>query len=94
MSKSSTALQERPARESSELNLGDIGTDMAEDGGSPSLADQVLTKLNALVEPAEGLRWLGTPQARLGGSPIELIERGQSERILHMLIRLEEGIPT
>lgn len=93
MSKSSTALQERPARESSELNLGDIGTDMAENGGSPSLADQVLT-LNALVEPAEGLRWLGTPQARLGGSPTELIERGQSERILHMLIRLEEGVPT
>ena len=58
-----------------------------------SAAAQVLEKLNGLFLPSESLRWLGTPQARLGGSPIELIERGQAERILHLLIRLEEGIP-
>ena len=63
-----------------------------EDALSLSPARQVLTKLNDLFEPSESLRWLGTRQARLGGSPMELIEQGQADRVLRMLIRLEEGV--
>ena len=63
-----------------------------EDVRSLSPARQVLIKLEGLFEPSESLRWLGTRQTRLGGSPMELIERGQADRVLQTLIRLEEGI--
>jgi hypothetical protein len=62
-----------------------------EDTPVSSPARQVLFKLEGLFDPAESLRWLGTRQARLGGSPMELIERGQADRVLQLLIRLEEG---
>jgi len=57
-----------------------------------SLPRQVIIKLTTLLEAEECLRWLATPQADREGSPIDLIERGQAERLLHRLIRLEEGI--
>ena len=53
---------------------------------------QIEQKLNALFPPAESLRWLAEPQAQLGGSPQELIERGEVDRILRLLVRLEQGI--
>jgi hypothetical protein len=62
-----------------------------EDASVSSPARQVLFKLEGLFDPAESLRWLGTRQARLGGSPMELVERGQADRVLQLLIRLEEG---
>lgn len=84
MSSSPTALQERSNSKTKPSHLPNVEP--------PSVADQVLAKLTALVEPEEGFRWLRTPQARLGGSPIDLIERGHADRVLRMLLRLEEGI--
>lgn len=61
---------------------------------SPPLEAQVQRKLEALFPAAEGRRWLDTPQETLGGSPRELLARGEGERILRLLTRLEQGTPT
>ncbi|MEO7719634.1 MAG: hypothetical protein ABIY70_25805 [Capsulimonas sp.] len=56
---------------------------------------QIQAKLNSLFEPTESRRWLEAKLPILEDrSPLELIEAGQSIRLLHMLIRLEEGTPS
>lgn len=43
-----------------------------------------------LIDP-----WLGTPNAAFAGqTPLELIERGEAERIWRMIHELESGTPT
>lgn len=59
-----------------------------------ALSAQIQQKLDTLFPAAEGRRWLDTSQQPLGGSPRELIARGEAERVLRLLIRLEQGIPT
>ncbi|MCI0696019.1 SIR2 family protein [candidate division KSB1 bacterium] len=57
------------------------------------LLEEVENKLNSLFEPAEGQRWLHTPLAMLDGRrPIDLITHGDADRIMQILVRLEEGI--
>lgn len=49
--------------------------------------------LEALFDPEEIKRWLRTPTSTFEGrTPIEIIIRGESDRILEILVRLEEGI--
>ncbi len=55
---------------------------------------QIQRKLEALFPPAEARHWLDTAQPLLDGSPRELIARGEAERVLRVLTRLEQGIPT
>jgi AbrB family looped-hinge helix DNA binding protein len=54
---------------------------------------QIQEKLDSLFEPAEGQRWLHTRQAALDGrAPIDLITHGEADRVLQILVRLEEGM--
>lgn len=94
MSASQTVLQERPTSEPKRGHLQDAEANLAAGAGAPSVADQVLAKLDSIFEPNDGLQWLGTPHPDLGGSPIELIETGHADRVLRMLLRLEEGVHT
>ena len=55
---------------------------------------KVMHLLAALFPTAEGQHWLDTPQPHLGGSPRELLARGDGEKVLRLLTRLEQGIPT
>ena len=49
--------------------------------------------LRELVEPAEGQRWLSTPQDVFDGrTPNDLIANGETDRVYQVLVRLEEGI--
>jgi len=49
--------------------------------------------LRELVEPAEGKRWLSTPQEVFGGrTPEDLMSNGEARRVYQVLVRLEEGI--
>lgn len=49
--------------------------------------------LEALFKPEEIRRWLHTPKSMFAGrTPIEIIVKGESDRILEILARLEEGI--
>ncbi len=61
---------------------------------APKPEAQIQQKLDSLFPPEERRRWLEARQERLHGSPQELIERGEAERVLRILIRLEQGIPT
>lgn len=58
----------------------------------PTLEAQVQRKLDTLFPPAEGRRWLDTAQPQFGASPRELLARGEGERVLRVLTRLEQGI--
>ena len=60
----------------------------------PHTQAQVRRLLAAGFPPAEVRRWLETPQPQFEGSPRELMARGDAERILRVLTRLEQGIPT
>lgn len=54
---------------------------------------QVRKKLNNLFKPKEGQRWLYTPLARFEGRrPIDLIAQGEADRIMQILLRIEQGI--
>ena len=59
-----------------------------------TLGGQIQSKLESLFPPAEARRWLGTPQPQFEGSPRELMARGEAERVLRVLTRLEQGIPS
>ncbi len=66
----------------------------AKTAAAPTPEAQIQQKLDALFPPGESRRWLDTCQDQLGSSPREMIDQGQAERVLRILIRLEQGIPT
>ena len=74
--------------------MGTLSASPVHRAPAPTLETQVQRKLEALFPAAEARRWLDTPQEALGGSPRELLARGEGERILRLLVRLEQGIPT
>lgn len=55
---------------------------------------RALHLLAEIFPEVEGQRWLETYQPFLGGSPRELLARGDGDKVLRLLIRLEQGIPT
>jgi integration host factor subunit beta len=62
---------------------------------APDALTQVREKLNSLVMPEEAERWLHAKLRILNGRrPIDLIQNGESNRIMEILVRLEEGIHT
>jgi hypothetical protein len=55
--------------------------------------EQVEEKLNSLVTPEEAQRWLYASLKMFDGRrPIDLIANGETDRVMQILIRLEEGI--
>ena len=64
-------------------------------GGGEAVKDlqSIKESLEALFEPKEIRRWLHTPKSMFAGkTPIEIIAKGEADRILEILTRLEEGI--
>jgi hypothetical protein len=62
---------------------------------SPALdpLELVREKLNSLVTPEEAQRWLYASLKMFDGRrPIDLIANGEADRVMQILIRLEEGI--
>jgi hypothetical protein len=56
--------------------------------------DRLLDGLSRIMEPREIGRWLRTPNSAFDGStPIQVIERGESDRIWQMLYYIESGQP-
>jgi len=54
---------------------------------------QVREKLNSLFKPEEGRRWLYAPLAMFEGRrPIDLVTQGEADRIMQILVRIEQGI--
>src|SRR5690606_27840793 len=58
-------------------------------------ADRLQRGLVRVIKPAVLPAWLDTPNDAFGGlKPIELIERGESDRLWRMLFELCSGNPT
>ena len=56
--------------------------------------DRLLDSLSRLMKPKDVGRWLKEPNPALDGStPVQVIERGQSDRIWRLLYYLESGEP-
>jgi len=56
--------------------------------------DRLIDSLSRLMKPKDVGRWLKEPNAALDGStPVQVIERGQSDRIWRLLYYLESGEP-
>ncbi len=56
--------------------------------------DRLLDQLSRLMKPKEVGRWLKEPNPALDGStPVQVIERGQTDRIWRLLYFLESGEP-
>ncbi len=56
--------------------------------------DRLLDSLSRLMKPKEVGRWLKEPNPALdGSSPVQVIERGQADRIWRLLYFLESGEP-
>ena len=56
--------------------------------------DRLLDGLSRVMEPAEIGRWLKQPNAAFDGStPLQVVERGELDRIWRMLYDLESGQP-
>lgn len=56
--------------------------------------DRLLDGLARAMEPAQVGRWLKQPNSAFDGStPLQVIERGESDRIWRMLYDLESGQP-
>lgn len=56
--------------------------------------DRLLDGLARVMEPAQVGRWLKTPNAAFDGStPLQVVERGEIDRIWRMLFDLESGQP-
>jgi hypothetical protein len=52
-------------------------------------------KLAEVVRPEEIPNWLDTPNEALGGlKPLEVIERGEIDRLWNMIYYLESGVPS
>jgi len=55
--------------------------------------EEVREKLSDLVGPEEAQRWLHAPLALFEGRrPVDLIKQGEVDRIMQIVVRLEEGI--
>gem|GEM_PF-2298893 len=55
--------------------------------------EEVRGRLNDLVGPEETQRWLHAPLTIFEGRrPIDLIKHGEVDRIMQIIVRLEEGI--
>ena len=56
--------------------------------------DRVVDRLARMMEPAQVQRWLRQPNAAFDGStPLQVVERGEMDRIWRMLYNLESGQP-
>ena len=56
--------------------------------------DRLLDALARLMKPKEVGQWLKQPNPALDGStPVQVIERGQTDRIWRMLYHAESGEP-
>jgi DNA-binding transcriptional regulator YiaG len=56
--------------------------------------DRLLDSLSRLMKPKDVGRWLKEPNPALDGStPVQVIERGQADRIWRLLYFLESGEP-
>ena len=56
--------------------------------------DRLLDGLARVMQPAQIGRWLKSPnQAFDGSTPLQIVERGEIDRIWHMLFDLESGQP-
>ena len=56
--------------------------------------DRLLDNLSRLMKPKDVGRWLKEPNPALDGStPVQVIERGQTDRIWRLLYFLESGEP-
>jgi bifunctional DNA-binding transcriptional regulator/antitoxin component of YhaV-PrlF toxin-antitoxin module len=55
--------------------------------------EEVREKLSDLVGPEEAQRWLHAPLALFKGRrPVDLIKQGEGDRIMQIIVRLEDGI--
>lgn len=56
--------------------------------------DRLLDGLSRVMEPAQVGRWLKQPNSAFDGStPLQVVERGELDRIWRMLFDLESGQP-
>ena len=56
--------------------------------------DRLLDGLARVMQPAQVGHWLKSPNPAFNGStPLQLVERGEMDRIWHMLFDLESGQP-
>ena len=56
--------------------------------------NRLLDSLSRVMEPAQIGRWLKIPNAAFDGStPLQVVERGEMDRIWRMLFDLESGQP-
>jgi hypothetical protein len=56
--------------------------------------DRLLDGLSRVMEPAQIGQWLKTPNPAFDGStPLQVLERGEADRIWRMLYELESGQP-
>ena len=56
--------------------------------------DRLLDALARVMQPAQVGQWLKSPNPAFDGStPLQVVERGESDRIWHMLFDLESGQP-
>ena len=56
--------------------------------------DRLLDSLARVMEPTQVGRWLKAPNSAFDGStPLQVVERGEIDRIWHMLFDLESGQP-
>jgi len=56
--------------------------------------DRLLDRLSRLMEPKQVGKWLKEPNSAFDGStPVQVIERGQIDRIWRMLYFVESGEP-
>lgn len=56
--------------------------------------DRLLDGLARVMQPAQVGRWLKSPNPAFDGStPLQIVERGEIDRIWHMLYDLESGQP-
>ena len=57
--------------------------------------ERLTNSLSEVINPASLGHWLQTPNPAFGGSkPIEVIERGESDRIWEMAFMLRSGVPS
>ena len=56
--------------------------------------DRLLDALARVMQPAQVGQWLKSPNPAFDGStPLQIVERGENDRIWHMLFDLESGQP-
>jgi hypothetical protein len=56
--------------------------------------DRLLDALARVVQPAQVARWLNAPNPAFDGStPLQVVERGEMDRLWRMLFDLESGQP-